>query len=149
MIQKDHFGASLVLVECSKSLNYRGEGCQLPSKKDDPRVWYNVDLSHFLYTKSSFVETFNCSLWGQEGIFQVFLTTDLTHASIVERSSPIRVRTNQEYNLESYFSSTVLPCPPQDIRAIKVRRPQCAGVDDKIRVYGQGSSRQLLFYSSR
>lgn len=138
MIQKDLFETFLVLVECSKALaDDSGVSCQLPTKKDDPRVWHHVAINHFLYTKSSFVVQLNCSVWGQEGVFRVFLTTDLSHAAIVERSAPIEVRTNREYRLDSYFS-TVLPCSDNDIRALSVQRPRCAGPSDKVRVYGQG-----------
>lgn len=83
---------------------------------------------------------FNCSVWGQEGIFRLFLTTDLTHAAIIERSGPIKVRTNREYamDMENYVG-TVFPCPKGDIKALNVDRPRCAGQDDKVRLYGRGN----------
>ena len=135
---EDPFVTSLVLVECSKSLDYRGS-CQLPSSSRDHehRIWHRVSAPHFLYQQSSFEIELNCSVWGQEGIFRVFLTTDLSHAAIIERSGPIRVQTNREYSLQSDFS-TIFPCPSDDIKPLNVRRPRCAGNDDKVRVYSQG-----------
>ncbi len=79
----------------------------------------------------------------QEGVFRVFLTTDLTHAAIVERSAPIRVTTNREYHLGSFFS-TVFPCPNDVVRPLTVRRPECARSSDKIRVYGHGKDKDLF-----
>ena len=60
----DVFQSSLVLVECSKSLISHGS-CQIPTKRNDPRIWYWHDLSHYIYQKSSFEVKLNCSLWGQ------------------------------------------------------------------------------------
>ena len=60
----DAFESELLLVECSKSLNYRGS-CQMPTKKNDPRIWHSKKLKHFLYQKSSFEVRLNCSIWGQ------------------------------------------------------------------------------------
>ena len=127
---------SLVLVECSKSLTYRGP-CQLPSSPSHPRVWHRTPMQHFLYRKSSFQVELNCSIWGQEGVFRLFLTTDLNHAAVIERSAPIKVRRNRDYALDSYFEA-IFPCPSGDIKPINVKRPRCAGADDKVRVYGRG-----------
>ena len=134
------FITSVVLVECSKSLDYRGS-CQLPTspREDHNRVWHWEATPHFLYQQSSFSIELSCSVFGQEGIFRVFLTTDLSHAAIIERSGPIKVRTNREYSLSSDFT-TVFPCQSDDIKPLNVRRPSCAGDDDKVRVYGQGIS---------
>ena len=67
----------------------------------------------------------------------MFLTSDLSHAAVIERSGPIRVTTSEMYHLESFFSS-VPPCHENEVMPINVRLPKCAGMDDKIRVYGQG-----------
>ena len=67
----------------------------------------------------------------------MFLTSDLSHAAVIERSGPIRVTTSEIYHLESFFSS-VPPCHENEVMPINVRLPKCAGMDDKIRVYGQG-----------
>jgi hypothetical protein len=69
----DPFVTSLVLVECSKSLDYR-DSCQLPSPRDHHRVWRRVTIPHFLYQKSSFAIDFNCAVWGQEGNFALHFT---------------------------------------------------------------------------
>ena len=37
----------------------------MPTKKNDPRIWYSKKLKHFLYQKSSFEVRLNCSIWGQ------------------------------------------------------------------------------------
>ena len=126
------FDTWLTLVECSKAVDYSGE-CQL----NEQRIWHKESIGHFLYQKSSFLHRLNCSVWGQEGTFALFLETNLEHAAIVERSAPIRVKTNREYSLESY-ASTVFPCRKNDILPIALRRPQCAGNADKVRVYSQG-----------
>ena len=134
------FDTWLTLVECSKSLAYNDEECQLNSKK----IWYKSSIGHFLYQKSSFVHRLNCSVWGQEGTFALFLETNLKHAAVIERSAPIKVKTNREYHLESY-STTVFPCGKNDILPITLRRPKCAGKSDKVRVYGQG---MYYYYSN-
>ena len=82
------------------------------------------------------------------GIFRVFLTTDLSHAAIIERSGPIKVRTNREYALSSDFS-TILPCQLDDIKPLNVRRPRCAGRDDKVRAYGQGTLISLIWFGTK
>ena len=69
----------------------------------------------------------------------MFLTSDLTHAAVIERSAPIKVTTNREYHLGSFFSS-VPSCYENEVMPINVRQPKCSGADDKIRVYGQGKS---------
>ena len=76
-------------------------------------------------------------------MFRVFLTSDLTHAAIIERSGPIKVTTNREYHLESFLDS-VPPCHENEVVPINVRQPKCSAIDDKIRVYGQGTIR--VFY---
>ena len=131
---KSWFDTQLTLVECSKSLDYVDE-CQLNRRK----IWYKSSIGHFLYQKSSFVQHLNCSVRGQEGTFVLFLETDLTHAAVIERSAPIKVKTNREYHLESY-ADTVFPCRKNDILPISLRRPKCAGQSDKVRVYGQGKN---------
>ena len=110
--------------------------CQAPTSSRDRRVWYSRDVED-LYSRSSVSMTVGCSVWGQKGTFRVFLATNLTHMAVVARSEVISVETNVEYELGSFFSS-VYPCPPNDIKAITVKRPKCAPVSDKIRAYGQG-----------
>lgn len=74
----------------------------------------------------------------------MFFTTDLTHAAVIGVSRPIVVRQNREYKLDSYFS-TVFPCHEDDVKPLTVRRPQCAGEDDKVRVFSQGIKELFLF----
>ena len=80
----------------------------------------------------------NCSTWGQPGTFRLFLRTNLSHASVVARSPPITVVVNPDYDIASADSQFVLPCLKNDIKPFSVRRPACAALNDKIRVYGQG-----------
>ncbi len=136
------FASRLDLVECSKSTDEAdaNRDCQAPSDDSDRRLWLTHRVGN-LYRRSSFTLNLNCSTWGQPGVFRLFLRTNLSHTSVVARSSPIVVHVNPDYKVESVDSQFVLPCLKNDIKPFSVRRPACAAVDDKIRVYGQGKSK--------
>ena len=134
------FASRLDLVECSKGTE-AGDGgsrdCQAPSDDADRRLWASRGV-HNLYRRSSVNLNLNCSTWGQPGTFRLFLRTNLSHAAVVARSAPITVVVNPDYEIKSVDSQFVLPCLKNDIKPFSVRRPACAAVNDKIRVYGQG-----------
>ena len=130
------FASRLDLVECGKGTE-AGIDCQAPSDDADRRLWATHRV-HNLYRRSSVNLNLNCSTWGQPGTFRLFLRTNLSHAAVVARSAPITVVVNPDYEIKSVDSQFVLPCLKNDIKPFSVRRPACAAVNDKIRVYGQG-----------
>ena len=127
------FASRLDLVQCGEE----GADCQAPSDDADRRLWATHRV-HNLYRRSSVNLNLNCSTWGQPGTFRLFLRTNLSHAAVVARSAPITVVVNPDYEIKSADSQFVLPCLKNDIKPFSVRRPACAAVNDKIRVYGQG-----------
>ena len=132
------FASRLDLVECGKGTEEDSGGdCQAPSDDADRRLWATHRV-HNLYRRSSVNLNLNCSTWGQPGTFRLFLRTNLSHAAVVARSAPITVVVNPDYEIKSVDSQFVLPCLKNDIKPFSVRRPACAAVNDKIRVYGQG-----------
>ena len=128
------FASRLDLVQCGGE---EGADCQAPSDDADRRLWATHRV-HNLYRRSSVNLNLNCSTWGQPGTFRLFLRTNLSHAAVVARSAPITVVVNPDYEIKSADSQFVLPCLKNDIKPFSVRRPACAAVNDKIRVYGQG-----------
>ena len=128
------------LVKCSNTLPMGRSDpgdCQAPTSLEDTRVWFLQEMRN-IYTQSSWVIQVDCSVWGSEGVFRVFLRTNLTHMGIIARSKPITVVTNTEYNLGVMDFGSIYPCPNQDVRPVTVTRPQCAPESDKVRAYGQG-----------
>ncbi len=136
--KSNDFTATLELVECSRSIvDPDGQDCQAPNPPSS-RIWYSRPITD-LYRRASFSATLDCSVWGQSGTFRVFLRANLTHSGVVARSEAVRVESNPEYAISSPEAQFVLPCVGRDnVRALEVGRPKCSGVQDRIRVYGQG-----------
>lgn len=149
--KKADFRTTLDLVECSRSVvNSQEQDCQMPTlpKSGDlkdqieqgngrNRVWYSHPIDD-LFGRSSFSVTLNCSVWGQSGTFRLFLATNLSHSAVISRSEAIQIEPNSDFSIQSLESQFVFPCLNQDIKPLEVRRPQCDGLNDRIRVYGQG-----------
>ena len=100
----DPFVTSLVLVECSKSLDYR-DSCQLPSPRDHHRVWRRVTIPHFLYQKSSFAIDFNCAVWGQEGNFALPFSNKLMLFSLHQSLIKNQIQSTIRKRWDSFASS--------------------------------------------
>ena len=133
------FQVTAELVQCTKILptgHSTPKDCQAPTSLNDPRVWFTQEMGN-IYTKSSWVIPIDCKVWGSEGIFRIFLRTNLTHMGIFARSRPITVITNTEYDLGVIDFGSIYPCPNKDVRPVTVTRPQCSPIADKIRAYGQ------------
>lgn len=137
------FQAQLDLIECSDStINPEYQECQAPNSlvsQNDTlnRVWWSHPVPN-LYRKSSFTVTLNCSVWGQSGTFRLYLRTNLSLASVVARSSAIRVHENRDFQIKNEEAPFVLPCLTNDAKAISVRSPHCSSSHDSIKVFGQG-----------
>eukprot|EP00094_Tigriopus_californicus_P002139 TCALIF_02062-PA protein Name:"Similar to thbs1 Thrombospondin-1 (Xenopus laevis)" AED:0.16 eAED:0.09 QI:0/0.83/0.57/0.85/1/1/7/160/1139 len=137
------FQTQLDLIECSDStINPEYQECQAPNSlvsQNDTlnRVWWSHPVPN-LYRKSSFTVTLNCSVWGQSGTFRLYLRTNLSLASVVARSSAIRVHENRDFQIKNEEAPFVLPCLTNDAKAISVRSPHCSSSHDSIKVFGQG-----------
>ena len=137
------FKVSLDLVQCRSHDSHGGVAqqgdCQAPTDggSDNKRVWFSKEVRNF-FLDSTIAVRIKCSIWGQPGIFRIFLRTNLTHMAVVARSAPILVDLNLEYKLDSFFTA-IYPCQPNDNKVITVKRPKCAPLSDKVRAYGQGT----------
>ena len=55
---------------------------QAPTSHKDKRIWFSRRIPQ-LYSRSSVRVNINCSTWGKEGTFRVFLRTNLTHMAVI------------------------------------------------------------------